>query len=300
VAVLVLVGLVAAAAAAVLMQSLKAGGHVFSMSGATQVAPGNDVEVLVAARNLQPMAVIDESAWAKRKIPRDTLPDGYMTDQVQVVGHVLMLPVTANQAFTAQHFARKNAAALASAIPEGRRAVTLSLSGDAAMSTTLYPGCIVDVVASLELPAQEGKDAYGKEMVSVILLQGVEVLAVEDKTVLSEGDSKAASGGGQYAQRRLVTLQVAPKEAELLQLVRASKGEISLTMRNPTERSHIDSSSTSLSQISELFSRRAMPSISTSDVTQEPPASERPQWSVVVLHGNNVEKQTYEMPASLK
>jgi Flp pilus assembly protein CpaB len=121
----------------------------------------------------------------------------------------------------------------------------------------------------------------------------VQVMAIEDKTVVSEGETTKATGGGNNTQHRLVTLQVAPKEAELLQLVRATKGEVSLTMRNPLERGarNESSSSTSLSQVLELLSRRSV----NSQVTVETPAEptpDRPQWSVVVMHGSNMEKQT--------
>lgn len=299
VAVLVLVGLLAATAAAVLVSSLKAGGRMPAIPGIPQAQRPAEIEVLVATRDLQPMAVVDSSAVSRRKVPRERVPEGFMSEPVQVVGHVLALPATKDAAFTQAHFARKPAAALAAAVPQGRRGVTLALTADAAMVNLLYPGCMVDVLASFDVPTQESHQGSDrKETVSVTVLQGVQVLAVEGKTVLSDGDAKASSGG--YNQKCLVTLQVAPKEAELLQLVRASKGEISLTMRNPMEGVSVQSTgSMSLRQLSELFGRRATEPLAV-ETPSETSTAGRPQWAVVVMHGNAVEKTTFEIPVSSK
>jgi Flp pilus assembly protein CpaB len=293
VAILVLFGLIAAAAAAVLAGALKAGGGR-SLSSSNPLPPGAQVEVLVATRDLQPMGMVDSGAVVKKWISREMMEDNYLTNPVQVVGHVLAVGIKKDAVYTHQHFVGKNAAVLASAVKQGKRAVTLALSPDAAMTNLLYPGCIVDVLATFEAPTQDNQDTYAKkETITVTVLQAVQVMAVEDKTVMSEGEAKAP-GGGQYSQRRNVTLLVAPKEAEQLQTVKASHGEISLTMRNPMETGRMEEgSATSISQISDLFRGRMAPSMIVE--SNEPASTERPQWSVVVLHGNTIEKQTFEL-----
>lgn len=285
---LVVIGLIAATAAAVLVSSLKAGGRPVVMQG----AGSSEIEVLLAARDLPEMAVVEGSNVVREKMTRDKAPEGCLTDSVQVVGRVLSMPVVKGQPFRQAHFARPTAAALAAAVRQGKRAVMLSLTPDAAMMNLLYPGCVVDVLASFEVPTPDG---HGKETASVTVLQGIQVLAVEDKTVLNEEEPKATSGG-QYSQRRLVTVLVSPKEAELLQLVR-NKGEVSLTMRNPLEQAKAEASSTVLSQVLDLYSRQAPPPMSEA----EPATSGyRPTWSVTILRGGQEEQQTYAMPVEVR
>ena len=117
----------------------------------------------------------------------DQAPPGAITNPVQVVGKVLLVGVIKGQPFTAESFASKeSAASLAAAVRSGMPAVGVSLSDYEAISGLLYPGSVVDVLFSFK-GSQEGG-----ETISTTLLKGVQVLAVEDRTIVSSGQETVA------------------------------------------------------------------------------------------------------------
>ena len=78
---LILLGLIAAVSAAVLVASLRA------ESLANTTTEPQTVEVMVAARDLEPMAVITSEDINQVTIPADEMPGGALTSTVQVIGH---------------------------------------------------------------------------------------------------------------------------------------------------------------------------------------------------------------------
>jgi len=100
---------------------------------------------------------------------------------------------------------------IATQIPNGKRAVTVSVSSrDMPERALLYPGCIVDVLVTYEL---SGKGAVCKTMLS-----GIQVLTIK----------RGLRGA-------LVTVLVDSKQAEALSLA-AQKSRLSLSVRNPSDK----------------------------------------------------------------
>ena len=138
-------------------------------------------------------------------------------------------------------------AQLAAALPHGMRAVSITLSGRAVSGGLLYPGCVVDVLASFSLPSV---DRDRGQAISTTLLHGIQVLAVEDATIVSKRDDKKKStlkGNRTSSGRVTIALMVDPRQAEALQLAR-DYGKISLAMRNPLDRYPVDIDATVLSE----------------------------------------------------
>jgi Flp pilus assembly protein CpaB len=128
----------------------------------------------------------------------------------------------------------------------GKRAVTLSLDDHSGLERILYPGCIVDVVASFKVNASE---EMGRA-VSTTLLQNIEVLAVEGSSVVNKEDpDKVEARTTRTGTRRslLVTVMVDSKQAEALQLA-TQHGEVSLAMRNPADVAVANSDATLLAE----------------------------------------------------
>ncbi len=280
---LVVVGVVAALLAAMLMGLLRAGAR----GGGSK-----EVDIMVATQDLPAMSVVESNSVAVKKVRRSQAPEGFMTDPVQVVGKVLMLAVRQDQAFTESCFAGKGSGVnLASAVSKGKRAVSLSLTDYAAMEGLLYPGSVVDVLASFRIPKE---DTRGEEIISITLLAGVQVLAVADQSVVTTPPGEAPTPSSRQERKRLVALMVTPKEAELLQIAQ-KYGEISLAMRNPMETVSAEESATMLSQVVTAIQRRSSfrPREMPTTAMVSPKASE---WPVELIRGSSSQVESVPMP----
>src|SRR5687768_3285946 len=114
---LTVLGIAAAGCAALLVSALRAG----STQRVAKV--DSDIQVLYAKQPLDAMTVVDGSMVATKVVPRSTAPQDAISDPVQVVGRVLMVPVLTGQAFTSTFFASESNASVAAAVGKGKRAV---------------------------------------------------------------------------------------------------------------------------------------------------------------------------------
>jgi pilus assembly protein CpaC len=208
----------------------------------------SEIEVLVASRSIPAMSIITSSHINKNKIARKFLPEGYLTDPSQAIGRVLSKPIVENQVLTKYCFITDSGGAqLASSLPQGMRAVSVPVSSHSVMGGLLYPGCIVDVLATFPLTYTEHETG---QAISTTLLQGIQVLAVQDVSVVSKPEPEKGAldtrKGTSYGALT-VTLMVNSKQAEALQLA-SENGHIMLAMRNPFDKQSIDPAATVLSE----------------------------------------------------
>lgn len=237
---LLVVGLIAALAATVLVSSLLA--RDTFQQAAVVVADG---QILVAKQGLPAMSVIRAQDVTVQTIKQDKIPENAVTSSVQVVGKVLAVPVVEGQAFTQDLFADKGSGVhVAAALPEGMRAVTVSLSDYSGMEGLLYPGSVVDVLVSFRPPGEEGTLS---QAIATTLLQGVQVLAVDNQTIMSTSTPETQVRSS-VSHRLRVTLMVSSRQAKALQLAIAY-GSVSLAMRNPLDESPADTDVTAIGDL---------------------------------------------------
>ncbi|MHC4258859.1 MAG: Flp pilus assembly protein CpaB [Planctomycetota bacterium] len=241
VTVLILMGLVAAVSTAILVQTLRGDPDESSVPSDT---------VVLAAKSLPAMTVITSDYVTESTVERDELPEEYLSSSVKAVGRVLGVSVVEGQVLTESCFVSKGTGAqLAAALPHGMRAVTITLASRSISGGLLYPGCVVDVLASFKMARSDSKKGRA---ISTTLLHGIQVLAVEGVSVVSEKSDVEEATGGVLKQRSssqylTITLMVDPKQAEALQLAR-TYGSISLAMRNPLDKYAVDTDATVLSE----------------------------------------------------
>ena len=318
VVVLVVLGLLAAVCATVLVRMV-----VRPRVATTQVVTDPEVSLLTAKTAISAMTVVDGNSVIVRKVLKSQVPEGALTNSVQVVGKVLTRPMVADEPFSNSCFASDSMTGvyLASAVPEGKRAVAISLQESSGMAGIIYPGSVVDVLVSLE-----GKD--GGEAVSTTMLQGLQVLAIGTKTVTSEqqfkdkpgAEAKKESGAVNY---RMVTLLVTPKQAELLQLA-TLHGTVALSLRNPLDTKKSASDVTRVSDFTNtrpsvgleiaklataLLANPPKPKPTTAPVTEvkatstDPfgptpstaAASANPLWEMLIVRGSNTQTRSFPM-----
>jgi len=250
---LMLLGIGAAVAASVLVASLKSGGPTVTSAVLT---PG-EAQILVAAKPMPAMSVVEANSVMLKSVPANEAPEHSMRQPTDVIGKLLIVPVVEGQVLTTTCFAdEKSGARLASTLADGMRAVSLSLAPDKA--GLLYAGCVVDVIVSLNRPSTEGSGI--KEAMSMTLLQGIGVLAIDDTSVMSDAPtsgtsaSETANSNRRMRRDRLVTLKVNPVQARALQLA-GEFGDVSLALRNPLDVNPVKTDSTMLSDLADEYTR---------------------------------------------
>ncbi len=119
---------------------------------------------------------------------------------------------------------------LANDIRKKMRAVSINATGAAAVSGMVKPNDHVDVIGTFSFPKPGADDKVVQELVTCTMLQNVLVLATGRDT------AKTASafnfGGTSYST---VTLEVTPREAEMLVFCEQIKGRLALTLRNRSD-----------------------------------------------------------------
>ncbi len=118
---------------------------------------------------------------------------------------------------------------LAGDIKPRMRAVSVNVSGSASVSGMVKPNDHVDVLGTFSFPS---KAVQGEmELVTLTVLQDVLVLATGKETAKTQliADPRA---GSTYS---MITLEVTPREAEMLAFSEQIKGRISLALRNPED-----------------------------------------------------------------
>jgi Flp pilus assembly protein CpaB len=117
---------------------------------------------------------------------------------------------------------------LASKIGEGNRAISINVNESTSVSGRIRPGDEVDVIGTFLRPSENPANKQG-DLVTVTLLQRIYVLAVGNESSRVRGPGLGASTSSGFTT---VTLQVTPREAEMLANVEQTKGRITLTLRH--------------------------------------------------------------------
>jgi len=122
---------------------------------------------------------------------------------------------------------------LSADVKKTMRAMSINCSGAAAVSSMVKPNDHVDVIGTFDLGGATGGGAKEKNLVTCTILQNVLVLATGQRT--SKTQQNWIQSGSGYAT---VTLEVTPREAEMLAFAEQIKGRLVLTLRNRSDVSY--------------------------------------------------------------
>ena len=192
------------------------------------------LEVLCFAREVPSGTILAKSDLGIKTVPASGLRGQALTEEnlIEVVGRkVLNGHKTGELLFWADvEGGNPMVGGLAADIRKKMRAVSVNCSGASAVSGMVKPNDHVDVIASFSFPklAADGRTMI-QELVTCTILQNVLVLATGKETSKSAIARSDAFGAGSYAT---VTLEVTPREAEMLVYAEQIKGRISLALRN--------------------------------------------------------------------
>ncbi|MGH2350618.1 MAG: Flp pilus assembly protein CpaB [Chloroflexota bacterium] len=201
------------------------------------------VPVLVAATDIPVRAEVAPQMLAVKHVVADARHPKALTSIEQAAGKTATLPISAGeQVLESKFVVRKEDSGLAFRVPQGKRAVSVSVTEVVAASGLIVPGDFVDVLVSLSGPQLVG-DVAGLDSATVTVLQDLQVLAVAQE--LQGAAPPAQSNGfggakpaeapkGQEAvarpNARTVTLAVDPDQAQTL-ILAEEKGRIRLALR---------------------------------------------------------------------
>ena len=151
-------------------------------------------------------------------------------DALALVGRKAQNAIKANSAIFWQDIVggEPGGRGLASEIKKERRAISVNVSGSGSVSGMVRPNDHVDVLGTFSFP----KTVPGEmELVTMTMMQDVLVLATGRETAKSQLLANSRSG----ISYNMVTLEVTPREAEMLVFAEQIKGRISLSLRNPDD-----------------------------------------------------------------
>lgn len=189
------------------------------------------MEVMIATKAMKAGDVIDARGVKWQVWDKERLYDGLVTrkagdESVKTEGK-LRRDVAAGEPITGSAMVNdKDGTVLATKLEAGMRAVGVKVTAEASAGGFVLPGDHVDVVLSHEIevkrdsPEENIAEGLVDSNASETILENVKVLAVDQNADKNE----SAKVG------RTVTLQVTPKQAEIL-LLGARMGELSLTLR---------------------------------------------------------------------
>lgn len=221
---ILIAGIVAAALSAALAVALQMTLSGSAVSG-TQVR--SSANCVTAARDLPAGHRIAESDLEVVEMGARPTGELLVGSRALAVGRTTAVALAKGQAIRSGDLVTPGSgAAIASQLAHGMRAITVSLR-DTGPEVVLYPGALVDMLATLERP---GSAPSQRESVTVTLLEAVRVLAVNDEAVGTRVAPEAAGDRRPASRRLTVTLAVTPAQAAQLELASA-RGTIGITLR---------------------------------------------------------------------
>jgi pilus assembly protein CpaB len=112
---------------------------------------------------------------------------------------------------------------LAAVLHPGTRAVSIAVDQTSDVSGFIFPGDRVDVLITLALPADDSNGNNTPHKAAETVLRDIRVIGTDQRL-----DSK----DGQPLVARTVTLEVTPKQSEIVALAADMQGKISLSLRS--------------------------------------------------------------------
>jgi Flp pilus assembly protein CpaB len=178
---------------------------------------GPERAAVVAAHDLTVGDTIERRDLAVRRIHQSQLPDGVVRDPVGALGRVVVVPVLRGGYVASRNLAPRRRAGLDGIVPEGMRAIRVTVSGALRPRT----GAAVDVLASFDA---RGSATSADTPATVVIAAGVLVLGTDTR----------ASGGTGRVDALGVTLLVGRDDAAQLADAQAN-GVLTLSLVPPEE-----------------------------------------------------------------
>lgn len=186
----------------------------------TQQTSATTQQVAVAGRDIDLGTALNATMVELVPWPAGAVPKGAFSTQADLEGRVLITAVQRGEPLLESRLAPIGTkGGLSAVIPEGKRAITVRVNEVVGVAGFALPGNYVDVMVNTQDEQQRP--------ISKIVLERILVLAVAQEASRDETKPRVVNA---------VTLEVAPEQAEKLDLAR-SVGNLSLVLRNQVDQS---------------------------------------------------------------
>jgi pilus assembly protein CpaB len=185
------------------------------------------VQILVASQPMDFGTVLTPQNTKLVGWPAGSMPNGAFRTSIGVVNNpkgprVALLPIAVGEPILSSKISGADGRASVSAlIPEGMRAVAVSIDAVTGVGGMISPGDVVDVLVTREMG---GQDASDKDQMTDIVLEKIRVIAIDQVADEKKTDPKVA---------KTATLEVDAVGAQKIALAQ-EVGTVSLALRNVT------------------------------------------------------------------
>lgn len=196
-----------------------------SATATADVPKQETTKVLVATHGLPAGQFLQPNDLEWQVWPHEAINSSYILSGSRtvddLVGSVVRAAISGGEPITDDRLIKKGDRGFLSAImAPGTRAVTVQLQDKAGLGGLVLPGDHVDVVLTATVPS--GVPNEPEHRASETVLEDIRVVAI---------DQKMSDMSNETVMARTATLEVTPKQAEILALV-TDMGKISLTLRS--------------------------------------------------------------------
>lgn len=182
-------------------------------------------QVAVAAQEINMGQKLTSNMFKLVSWPANIMPPESFSDLKKLDGRVTKSALQVGEPILTTKLAPEGSlGGLSAVIAEGKRAITVRVNDVVGVAGFALPGNFVDIIVNTKKEEGSGNNKSTKE-ISKIVLEHILVLAVAQEAGRDETTPKVVNA---------VTLEVSPKQAEMIDLAR-SIGDLSLVLRNQSD-----------------------------------------------------------------
>ena len=186
-------------------------------------------QILVAAQDIPARVVITPAMLARVSRPISAVDPDSVLDPSRAVGSLTLISIPAGSTITNSEIGHPSDVGLPVRLKPGMRAVSIQIDKVKGVSGLIQPGDYVDVIAVPPKTSPQPPPA-------ATILRGIRVLAIGESL-----EYTSATPSPQEANSTTITLEVTPKQADLLAMADLNTA-LRLALRSPRE--HLNSEPT--------------------------------------------------------
>ncbi len=260
----ILIGVVAAAAAALVVYSLANNVAEKSTSAVpTAVAQTRGINLIVARQDIEPNTIVVTDMLTTRQYPFDLIPDGAYTNTVGLINTTTKVKIFQNQPLLRGQFISAGQRVGSSVnVPKGKVLIAFPSTDILNSTGAVQPGDHVDILLTLPISGTARLDAGAgsesqllggaRSIVSQATLQNIEIY--------STGEWNPPTADPTHARTlKIITFIVDHQQAIILKFVKDSGGVIDLVVRSLEENTETVTDPVNLDYLVDLYKFIGLP-----------------------------------------